>query len=225
MPATKEKVNENLQPICIGMGAILASIAMPSLSKTVGNWAIQQSYVENEVVRDSDSEKKKNTPTNHKRTTSTREAALKANSTRRKSQISFDSTRRGSHSSATMIPHYSPSLEDLHQGGAFSLNAYIQKTLQRQLSSPDIRRDHLTATETNGVGENQLTRSVSSSIYSDRAIEFLEDKIDKEELIESHYFHAEMQFIMALIATSERLTNVPKPARHILHILSSQGYL
>ena len=89
------------------------------------------------------------------------------------------------------IPTNSPSLDELSKGSAFSFRNFLKKT---------------------GVIANSKIRPEKSSPTTP-ALETRFDASKHKPLERSHYFHAEIQFIMTLVDISERLVSMPKPAR------------
>ena len=96
------------------------------------------------------------------------------------------------------FPTESPSLEELSKGSAFSYRAFIEKH-QQSLS--------VEATDTGDITDAFEFPNGRDSIVSPSKI------ASGHVAATAHYFHSEMQFILTLIAISDRLRTVPKHAR------------
>ncbi|KAJ3268339.1 Phosphatidylinositol 4-kinase pik1alpha (PI4-kinase)(PtdIns-4-kinase) [Terramyces sp. JEL0728] len=104
------------------------------------------------------------------------------------------------------VPTGSPSLEEMSKGSAFSFKNFLKKTNKRAKS---LDKPPSSASLVDDTREKIVTEKSSKSLEIDTTFE------DKEDvrLLNSHYFHSEMQFIMALVDISERLVAFPKHAR------------
>ena len=100
-------------------------------------------------------------------------------------------------------PSSSPSLDELAEGDAFSLQTFMSKTSQRlSLMIPQLEKP-LERRRSSGGPEKLWDRRRSSC-----------DQVNhSQELVSTHYFYSEMQFVMTLIDISDRLRNVPRQAR------------
>jgi phosphatidylinositol 4-kinase len=113
---------------------------------------------------------------------------------------------------AARIPTSSPSLEELSRGSAFTFQHYLKKTsvhgsvriLEAQPSSASALADHPTVDLADRAARSLDLNSRRSSVVS---------VIEDVRLANSHYFHAEIQFLMTLIDISERLVSFPKHTR------------
>lgn len=94
------------------------------------------------------------------------------------------------------VPKSSPTVEELSKGSAFSFKTFLKKIGGK--SDDSIQLD-------------DLNHSKSRSL--DRGFKNIESRPSSANLTSTHYFHAEIQFIMSLIGISEKLVNVPKFAR------------
>jgi phosphatidylinositol 4-kinase len=113
---------------------------------------------------------------------------------------------------AARIPTSSPSLEELSRGSAFSFHHYLKKTsvngsvriIESQPASASALADQPTVDLTDRTARSLDLSSKRSSVVS---------VIEDVRLTNSHYFHAEIQFLMTLIDISERLVSFPKHTR------------
>ena len=127
--------------------------------------------------------------------------------------------------SSIMQTALAPSLEDLHRGKAFSFSRFVEKTLPSPIVSNGATNRKLSGSENTGwsfsSNLSDATFSPTSAAYDSnlglghRLSRMLgvQSKEKEAMLIQSHYFHSEMQFVRALVETSARLVNVPRPAR------------
>ncbi|KAJ3251113.1 Phosphatidylinositol 4-kinase pik1alpha (PI4-kinase)(PtdIns-4-kinase) [Boothiomyces macroporosus] len=104
------------------------------------------------------------------------------------------------------VPTGSPSLEEMSKGSAFSFKNFLKKTNKRGKSLDKTPSSASLVEETR---EKIVPEKSSKSLEIDTTFENQEDV----RLLNSHYFHSEMQFIMALVDISERLVAFPKHAR------------
>ncbi|KAJ3159163.1 Phosphatidylinositol 4-kinase pik1alpha (PI4-kinase)(PtdIns-4-kinase) [Geranomyces michiganensis] len=114
--------------------------------------------------------------------------AATASTARRHSLEPISSHRKGL-SLLARIPTASPTPDELHEGGAFSFARYLAKTSESERA--------------------YTTRSAPGLSGKPDSARF----IPEQQLKKSHYFHSEMQFMMALVEISDRLRTVPKEAR------------
>ncbi|RKP09988.1 kinase-like domain-containing protein, partial [Thamnocephalis sphaerospora] len=103
----------------------------------------------------------------------------------------------------------------LHRGKAFSFSRFIEKATNSLRPEQGRRRQRR---DTNGSilgaasGSGGADETASLSGLGDSGIADVEPE-RRGRLLTSHYFHSEMQFVMALVDISKRLCNVPRSAR------------
>jgi phosphatidylinositol 4-kinase B len=110
---------------------------------------------------------------------------------------------------AARIPTSSPTLDELSRGSAFSFQHYIKKTLIQST-------DHQTSSSSlyGGYPSIDLSDRQSKSLdLSSQRSSVVSLTSDSNNLLNSHYFHSQIQFIMALVDISERLVSFPKHTR------------
>ena len=120
------------------------------------------------------------------------------------------SQRRNSFVSKIMarVPSNSPTVEELNNGNAFSFNHFVQKTRKKakKLATKSVSnesfREKAQPAELNS--RDSRSKSIDGTIP---------DEVENHHLINPHYFHSEIQFIMALVDISERLVSTPKASR------------
>ncbi|TPX30520.1 hypothetical protein SmJEL517_g05931 [Synchytrium microbalum] len=126
------------------------------------------------------------------------------------------------------IPTSSPSVQDMYHGTAFSFGRYAAKAsgsassltmlphgkASWSTSTLDLR--HAAAVKAAGAAgfSTGTTSPVPSHASTHKASSEYSDVSDEHKhLVGSHYYHAELQFIMALTEISNRLLSVPREAR------------
>ncbi|KAK9702305.1 Phosphatidylinositol 4-kinase pik1alpha (PI4-kinase)(PtdIns-4-kinase), variant 2 [Basidiobolus ranarum] len=204
------KVRENVFPALVGMSALLAGIANSTLALNTGQMAIEQGRrapFYQPVNQDN---------TTEKTTEGTLITKDKELSTEPLDIQSSSASYRGSKASSR-IPTSSPTLEDLYKGRAFSFGHYIKSTAARR-SYERISTLNLSSSKSLDRRETEsYSEATSPAPDSDSDFEydlFLNSKPSKrKQLIDGHYFHSEMSFVIALVDISNRLCMLPKKAR------------
>lgn len=228
------KIREHAEPTLVGLGCILGGMVAPMLLQPASDWVLKQSNREisndfNDELEDlpqteptsptkDSSLKPKDEPEG---SVSSRPISRTATPTLITSNISGESelimegasvgTSGGNKSLlggntpvnpslkriSNVLPTNSPSLEELHRGKAFSFGRFVEKA----------------AFPTFG---HKVSSSQSSSLDLERRDEDYTVGVErKQHLMNSHYFHSEMQFVLSLMQISVRLCGVPKPARQV----------
>ncbi|KAI9593126.1 kinase-like domain-containing protein [Syncephalis fuscata] len=115
-----------------------------------------------------------------------------------------------------VFPTNSPTIEELHRGKAFSLSRFMEKAADSFRISPSTqarhRRRRRNTTASNSSNHGLADDSSSIRELGDSGIADVEPE-RRERLLTSHYFHSEMQFVMALVDISKRLCSAARPAR------------
>jgi phosphatidylinositol 4-kinase len=94
------------------------------------------------------------------------------------------------------IPTSSPTIEELSKGSAFSFKSFLRKlSIKKPASQMDLK-------SLASKGQEKLKK-----------IEIRRSSGSESNLVSTHYFHAEIQFIKSLVDISERLVTFPKFAR------------
>lgn len=123
------------------------------------------------------------------------------------------------------LPVSSPSLEDLHRGSAFSYTSKLSsssasslppKSTSDQTTSSSSKSPNISTNSLSDVPTTSPTRELVSNgteISVETALPSKTQTAENRPFASSHYFHNELQFVMALVEISERLMTVPKEAR------------
>ncbi|GAA5810872.1 hypothetical protein MFLAVUS_004300 [Mucor flavus] len=229
-----QQVRENTFPTLVGMGALLAGIGQPLVTKPVGSVALAQGR--------------------KPRPFSFLPDVVRLNTTDEKpdlSRISFQSdSQLETNVSILREKHFTVSLEDLHKGKAFSVSRYLKQAKQKinhTVRSTLVSHDANAPSQLlNGGGMNPVNMKAmaQSSVPLDQvlgqsppkrshSLDYLEDDMvnssesdddevyalsklsldDRRHLLRSNYFRSEMQFLLALVDIATRLVIVPKRAR------------
>lgn len=229
-----QQVRENTFPTLVGMGALLAGIGQPLVTKPVGSVALAQgrkpspfTFLPDIVRRNTTDEKREDL-----------------------SKVSFQSDSQVA-TRTLKERHFTVSLEDLHRGKAFSVSRYLKQAHQKlnhTVRSTLVTHDADAPSQLlNGGGMNPVSMKAmaQSSVPLDEvlgqsppsqrshSLDYLEDDIanhsesdddevyalsklsldDRRHLLRSNYFRSEMQFLLALVDIATRLVIVPKRAR------------
>ena len=193
---TKISKNARIAPMIVGLGVVLGSVGSPiafqAAEKVIHVQVRQprhQAFMEIIDTDDDSGNPQELTPEQIKK------------SNRRDSFLSKILAR---------VPSNSPTVEELNRGNAFSFNNFVQKT--RKKSKKLARKTP--SNESFKVlpqSSGDLTSRESRAKSFDRNT--IPDDSDNHQLLNPHYFHSEIQFIMALVDISERLVSSPKPSR------------
>jgi phosphatidylinositol 4-kinase len=97
---------------------------------------------------------------------------------------------------SNVFPTNSPTLEELHRGKAFSFGRFVEKASEIFQDAPSGKKTPVEMLQ-------QFVEEQGEEGISERS----------KQLMNSHYFHSEMQFVLALVDISNRLCDVPRPAR------------
>ncbi|KAK9717510.1 Phosphatidylinositol 4-kinase pik1alpha (PI4-kinase)(PtdIns-4-kinase) [Basidiobolus ranarum] len=210
IPKRKVKVRENPFPALVGMSALLAGIVSPAFAISAGQMAIDQGrrapfYPPVKQVEDTNK-----ADTNG---SEVQEKDINAESQDTPNQNTSLNLSPGS----SRIPTSSPTLEDLHKGRAFSFGHYIKSTAGRR-SFERISTLNLSPSRSFDRRETESYSEATSPVpESDSDFEydlFLgSEPSRRKQLIDGHYFHSEMSFVIALVDISNRLCMLPKKAR------------
>jgi phosphatidylinositol 4-kinase len=117
-----------------------------------------------------------------------------------------------------VFPTNSPTIEELHRGKAFSLSRFMEKAADSFRINSTTQKSHYYNQRRRrrdaNAGHSSITSDDTSSIreLGDSGIADVEPE-RRERLLASHYFHSEMQFVMALVDISKRLCSAARPAR------------
>ncbi|KAI9197389.1 uncharacterized protein BJ171DRAFT_477921 [Polychytrium aggregatum] len=186
-------IQPNAKPVLVGMGMILAGVASPALTQSTHSMILSQarkfcSWLPSFWTQASTGEEEGRLSLGARTST-----AVSASSAEPRGESAVVASIKAQ----SRFPVTSPSLEDLHQGSAFSFDRYVEKTSQalgmqtpRTNSSAASLHEHSPQLRPE-VGAQHLT----------------------ESLVHSHYFHSQLQFVMTLVDIGDRLRSVPKPAR------------
>ncbi|KAI8998239.1 kinase-like domain-containing protein [Gaertneriomyces semiglobifer] len=185
------KLRENVKPAVVGIGAVLAAGVCPAVVDNAGGMIISQGRRWKSIQREVDGLEPPLTPT------SAGTGLRRSESMRDRRRHSADGARL-----VARIPTGSASPDELSRGGAFSFRRYVAKTTVNHRFS--LSRGSLSASS------DSLPARLSSS-SNDASIDGLHEH--QAHLRSSHYFHAELQFMMTLVEISDRLRTVPKDAR------------
>ncbi|KAI9100667.1 kinase-like domain-containing protein [Phlyctochytrium arcticum] len=204
-----QRIRENVRPSIVGIGAILAAGVCPIIVQAAGPMIVKQGRRWKGLLRDASeppvSSQTASTPNSLAGPPSTSERLVHPRNdkgmTRRHSEDSVSSKQRGLRLLAR-IPTGSATPDELSRGGAFSFNRYIAKTVTS--FGPTIPQS---------MSFDFLDRRTSASTEKNSSSDSLTLEDDKNPLKTSHYFHAELQFMMTLVEISDRLRTVPKEAR------------
>ncbi|ORY07447.1 kinase-like protein [Basidiobolus meristosporus CBS 931.73] len=208
LPKRKAKVRENPFPALVGMSALLAGIVSPAFALGAGQMAIEQGRrapFYPPVKQVDDKANVNSLATDEKGSAS---ESLGAENLGASFNLSSGSSR---------IPTSSPTLEDLHKGRAFSFGHYIKSTAGRR-SFERISTLNLSPSRSFDRRETE-SYSEATSPVPDTDSDFEYDLFlgtepsRRKQLIEGHYFHSEMSFVIALVDISNRLCMLPKKAR------------
>ncbi|KAJ2995077.1 Phosphatidylinositol 4-kinase pik1alpha (PI4-kinase)(PtdIns-4-kinase), partial [Globomyces sp. JEL0801] len=112
----------------------------------------------------------------------------------------FDIKRSITEEIFSRIPQSSPTIEELAKGSAFSFKSFVRKTSRFHERSPS---------SASLVSNPTPFITAESEGYS----KSLDIPDEGHRLLNSHYFHSEIQFIMTLVDISERLVPFPKHSR------------
>ncbi|RKP23463.1 hypothetical protein SYNPS1DRAFT_30789, partial [Syncephalis pseudoplumigaleata] len=184
----RDRVRENIAPACIGIGCVMAAVAAPLMLAPAGHMAVVQGRKQ---------------AADHVEATE-HEASPRASVSDRESIVSQRFLKRLS----GVFPTNSPTIEELHRGKAFSLSRFMEK-------AADSFRIHAYHPHQRRRRRNTPTADDASSIRGDIGAGGIADVEPerRERLLASHYFHSEMQFVMALVDISKRLCSAARPAR------------
>jgi hypothetical protein len=214
--------------IIIGVGGMLAALAMPSFASESQRMALIQGRcdpgfptIENFPVPES---------TQRSRSLSIEE--LYPPISRPNVDIgsprlnSFNVRRRMSRAhTITGLPIQSPSLEDLNTGDAFSFDNYLRQTRKNLVMKTNSARSLLSLNSLKSFSAEPTTSKAVSSPLRDLLSDVKNQSSSRHSFIESstssmndklsdqHYFHSEIQFTSSLIYISRRLCKVPKEGR------------
>jgi hypothetical protein len=109
---------------------------------------------------------------------------------------------------SAVFPTKSPTIEELHRGKAFSFSRFIEKATGSSRHD-DVRRRRANTFAGGSVHGEEDGDEVDS--ITERELVVSPER--RGHLLKSHYFHSEIQFVMALVDISKRLCSVPKAAR------------
>lgn len=189
----------HVPPTLVGMGLLLGALAVPAAHVVTEKMVLTQSKQPRFCDQFQDEEESE----------SDKEDVDSFDGSRRLRKI--EQWKRNSLMSkiAARIPTSSPSLDELARGSAFSFDHFLQKTtkglgLERPMSSVSLKD-----------GKPQDLENSARATSLDLATEKLTAPTieNGHRLLNSHYFHVQIQFIMTLVDISERLVALPKPAR------------
>ncbi|KAI9279539.1 kinase-like domain-containing protein [Sporodiniella umbellata] len=180
------KVKENVLPTLIGLGAMLAGIGQPLLTRQVGPIAIAQGR-------------------RHHPTVLSQEALARRNTTDRSATRPSlaDRPKRPTLDLAQYQPHSQPKLKTVHSDHTRGLVKYL-----RTKRKPEPPLDsHWQLLGQSSVPADRPIEPDTASVHS------LEAPNPHRTLLKSNYFRSQIQFVLTLVDIAARLVIVPKEAR------------
>ncbi|KAI8827015.1 uncharacterized protein EV422DRAFT_582645 [Fimicolochytrium jonesii] len=212
-PFQKKKMRENVRPAVVGIGAVLAAGVCPLAVDAGREMILSQGRRWKDLAHDTDGPQTSAAST--KRSDSVRNGrsvdhVLGQTSKGRRHSTEIMSQEQRQIDLAARIPIGSPSPDELSRGGAFSFNRYVAKAIDTTKSPPKTPVRHQPQQRS-----SSMSNVVDQSFYSNLLTRPSGSKTSPNhpDLERSHYFHAEMQFMMTLVEISDRLRTVPKEAR------------
>ncbi|CAO3702110.1 unnamed protein product [Rhizopus stolonifer] len=198
------KVKENVFPAIVGLGAMLAGFGQPLMTRQAGQIAIAQGR------------RNLHPELSHIRRNTTDE-------TRPPQDLPKRSTASESH---LLRPKhlYSPSLEDLHRGKAFSVTRYLktaQKKMNQKINPTEKPPESLSVFDPklSALGQSSVPTHTphANNSSSEKVLAHSEDRKlsirNQRNLLRSNYFRSEIQFVLTLVDIATRLVIVPREAR------------
>ncbi|KAI9474221.1 MAG: kinase-like domain-containing protein [Benjaminiella poitrasii] len=192
----QQKVHENAFPALVGMGAMLAGIGQPLVTKPVGSVSIAQGRKDNESK--TSQRRRRRRPT---------------------SLLTSAST------SSILSKGFTISLEDLHRGKAFSVSRYLKEAQKKLVTSTKLnsKEEHVARLDTKSMQamaqssvpvNNETTTTTTNTKTLGPLYALSKLSLDhRRQLLRTNYFRSEMQFLLALVDIATRLVIVPKEAR------------
>ncbi|KAI8812580.1 kinase-like domain-containing protein [Cladochytrium replicatum] len=195
------KIKENIPPAIVGVGTVLAGAASSIVGSVAWDMIVMQGRKQRSPQLPFDPEEEE---------VSIEEEAKKVEGKSNGGGMK-ESRSTGSITTRDLIarvPSGSPSVEDLSRGSAFSLNRYAAKaTSVSQTLFPFYNGDRSSSESIGSQSIRASSLSLDSELASEVSVE------DCKRIAKSHYFHAEIQFIRALVEIGDRLRSVPRESR------------
>ncbi|RIB04011.1 kinase-like domain-containing protein [Gigaspora rosea] len=236
------QVRENTYPALVGMGAMLAGIAAPMLTRSAGQIAIAQGRRTRTFSNVSDKKLKEELHYVNKcdELVSTKDILVTednkdevhvikdedASNINGQSKPKFIKGHKKSlsRSTSSSLPHRhnglgnpmftSPSLDDLQKGNVFSMKQYLSKNSKPRPQSADYPLSSVEQDGDDDDDEISLFRR-STEILDHTLLDELEEHSPewRRRLLKGNYFQSEPQFLLTLQDISTRLIIVPREAR------------
>ncbi|KAI8809253.1 kinase-like domain-containing protein [Cladochytrium replicatum] len=194
------KIKENIPPAIVGVGTVLSGAASSIVGSVAWDMIVMQGRKQRSPQVPFDPEEEEVNIDEE-----LRKVEGQTNGGMKESRSTGSITTRDL---IARVPSGSPSVEDLSRGSAFSLNRYAAKaTSASQTLFPFYNGDRSSSESIGSQSLRASSLSLDSEIASEVSVE------DCKRLAKSHYFHAEIQFIMALVEIGDRLRSVPRESR------------